>query len=132
RLDAIADILNAVRRVARDDAPLRPVVEAECRNALVPAVEDPRLRVRRGRRQPAEPAPQVKAVAVQQTGQGGAIAELHRASQVLVRERVNLQRDESAPVVTWPALTTKGEILDRIVSAEQRPHACMGPAILTV
>ena len=58
RVNAVADVLHAVRRVARDDAPLRLVVEAKRRNAVVLAVEDPRLAVRRRRRQPAEPAPQ--------------------------------------------------------------------------
>ena len=58
RVDAIADVLHAGRRVARDDAPLGLVVEAERGNALVLAVEDSGLAVRRCRRQAAEPAAQ--------------------------------------------------------------------------
>ena len=94
-------------RVARDDAPLGLVVEPERGNALVLAVEDSGLAVRRRRRQPAEPAAQRVAFLADHLRDRRAVAQLDRATQLGVR-RARRSAASRARVVRRPVAARGG------------------------
>ncbi len=121
RGDAIPDILHPVRGVAGYDPPCVLVVEAEGRDSAVLAVKDSRLTIGRRRGQAAEPSPERVPFRVEQSGNRRTVALLDRAAQVGVRQRVDLQHHDSAPVIANAALPPKGEVLDRVIPTEQRP-----------
>ena len=123
RLDPVPDVLNALRSVARDHTTGRLVIEAEGRDAVVLAVEDARLAVRRGRRQPAEPPPQREPVLVHEARQRWRIPELHCPPQVGIRQGIDLQHDQAATPVVRATLTAEGTILYGVVPTEQPPRA---------
>src|SRR5450759_456752 len=129
RVDAVADVLHAVRRIAGDYLPRRFVVEAKRRNAAVFAVEEPGLAIGRRRGQSAEPAPERKSFA-QQSRDRRAKAQLEGAPQVGIREGVDLQHDEPALRRTRPLLAREQTVLCAIVPLEQRPRARARAALL--
>src|SRR6478672_5353430 len=94
-MNAIADVLYAVRSVAGDHPSRRLVVKPKCGNPSVLAVKHPGLAIRSRRCQPAEPAPQREPLA-EQARDGGAQPELERAAEIGVRQRVDLQHDQTA------------------------------------
>ena len=79
RVDAVANVLYAVRRVAGDHLARRLVVKAKRRNAAVLAVKHSRLTIRRSGREPAEPAPERESFA-HQPGYRGTKSQLERTS----------------------------------------------------
>ena len=72
-LNPVADVLHAFRRVARDHAARCLVIEAEGGDAIVLAVKDPGLAVRRRGRQAAEPASQREPVLVHESRERRAV-----------------------------------------------------------
>ena len=90
RVDAIADILHAGWRVARDDAPLHLVVEAKRRNALILAVEDAGLAVGCCRRKTTKPAPECIPFFADHLRDRRTVAQLDAAAKLGVRECVDL------------------------------------------
>ena len=128
RLDAVADVLHAVRGIAGDYAPSRLVVEAKCRNAVVLAVKHSGLAVGSRRRQSAEPSPQREPLA-QEPRDRRTKSELQRPAQVRVRKRVDLQHDQSA--LRWPRsfFTRKSPVLRAVVPAQERTGARASPPL---
>src|SRR5207247_4472426 len=104
--------------VAGDDAPLPLVVEPEAGDRVVLAVEDPRLDVRRRRRQTTEPAAKGVPLLAHQLRNRGAVAELDGATQIAERERVDLQGDESATPVILPSLASECAVLEAEIPAQ--------------
>src|SRR5688500_11891317 len=122
-MNAIADVLHTVRCVAGNDLARLLVIEAERGDPAVLAMEDARLAVGRRRRQPAEPAADRVAFLAQQARDRRHVAQLHRATQVRMRERVDLEHDEPAPFVARTALATERAELHVVVPAQQRTRA---------
>src|SRR5579859_5384686 len=98
-MDAVANVLNAFGRIARDDAAFLLVVESKRGNAVVLAVKNSSLAIRRGGRQSAEPPPEPKVVLGQEPLNRRTVSEAQRAPQIGVGERIDLQHQEPAPSV---------------------------------
>src|SRR5688572_25358299 len=103
-MNAIPDILHAVRGVAGDDAARFPVVKSKGRDLVVLAVKDARLTVRCRGWEAGKPSAQTKPFLIQEPCDRRAVPEIQRASQIGVGERVDLERDETAAIVPWTSL----------------------------
>src|SRR5690606_40351143 len=128
--EAVADVLNSLRRVAVDDPSLLHQVETEGWDSGVLAMEDDCLAVGSCGRQAAEPSTQAVAVALQQFFERGAVALIEGASKVGIRQRVYLQHDKSAILVRGVRLAAKQSIFHRIVPAQNaagRRRDCASP-----
>lgn len=82
-------------------------------------MEDPGLTVWGGRRQPAEPTTQGVVLFAHHLGDFRAISQLDRPAQLLIRQGVDLQRDQATPPVAWSPLSAKDAIFQPVVPAEK-------------
>src|SRR5512140_100040 len=102
RFYAIADVLNAVRSIARDDFAIRLVGESERGNAVVLAVENSSLAIRGRSGEPAEPSPKIVVTFVEQADDCRTISSLDCPAQIGKGKSVDLQHDQPALAVVLP------------------------------
>src|SRR5947209_12470598 len=121
-VNSIADVLHSVRSIACDHSACGLVIESERRNPVILTVKHPRLAIRSRRRQSAEPASQRKSFA-QQPRNRRAQSELQRSPKIRVRERVDLQHDQSALRWTRTFLARERPVPGSVVPAQERTRA---------
>src|SRR6266853_1060850 len=126
-MDAIADVLHAVRCIAGDNLARCLVVESKRRNSSVLAVEHPGLTIRRRRWEPAEPAPECESFAHQPRDRRTK-TQFEGAPEIGVSERIDLKHDE--PTLRWARtlLSREQAVLGAVVSLEQWSGAGMRAA----
>src|SRR5690606_13190686 len=107
--EAVADVLDVGRPRADHEPAFRFLIVAEGRDVLLLAEEDRGLGCGGGAGQSGREATQLPAMALDEATEGGGIAALHGPEQVLVGERVDLNRDEAALVPLLPSPPLAGE-----------------------